>query len=196
MKEALCRTDVQTQHDVDNEKEITIHKCGLSAGVFVAPALAFAFTFLLAVLLKFHRPLGVTQDDVWMALILVLAADTILFVARFAAYDTGEIRLTNRKLKAKLGPWNEVELAINAIESVELYESLLDDGTVIVIPKTGLPLVVSHVPSPELLYNKILDLQEEKQAKRIPFVHAGRGEFCSSGRGGLLPNIDSSEYQN
>jgi hypothetical protein len=171
MREALCRTDVQTQHAVDDGNETTIHKCGLSAGVFVAPALAFAFTFLLAVLLKFHRPLGVTQDDVWMALLLVLAADTILFVIRFVAYDTGEIRLINRRLQAKLGPWNEVELDINAIDSVELYESALgDDGTIIVIPKSGSPLVLSHVPSPELLYNHILDQQEKAQSRKTPLA--------------------------
>jgi len=171
MREALCRTDVQTQHAVDHGNETTIHKCGLSAGVFVAPALAFAFTFLLAVLLKFHRPLGVTQDDVWMALLLVLAADTILFVVRFVAYDTGEIRLTNRRLQAKLGPWNEVELDVNAIDSVELYESALgDDGTIIVIPKSGSPLALSHVPSPELLYNHILDQQEKAQSRKTPLA--------------------------
>jgi len=171
MREALCGTDVQTQPDIDHRNEITIHKCGLSAGVFVAPALAFAFTFLLAVLLKFHRPLGVTQDDVWMALLLVLAADTILFVARFVAYDTGEILLTNRTLKAKLGPWNSVEVDVIAIESVELYESALgDDGTIIVIPKSGSPLVLSHVPSPELLYNHILDQQEKIQSRKTPLA--------------------------
>jgi hypothetical protein len=171
MRETLYGTDVQTQHDVDHGNEITIYKCGLSAGVFVAPALAFAFTFVLAVLLKFHRPLGVTQDDVWMALLLVLAADTMLFVARFVAYDTGEIRLTNRKLKAKLGPWNEIELDVNAIDSVELYESALgDDGTIIVIPKAGSPLVLSHVPSPELLYNHILDQQQKAQSRKTPLA--------------------------
>jgi hypothetical protein len=171
MREALCRTGVQTQHAVDDGNETTIHKCGLSAGVFVAPALAFAFTFLLAVLLKFHRPLGVTQDNVWMAIFLVLAADTLLFVARFVAYDRGEIRLTNRKLQAKLGPWNDVELDVNAIDSVELYESALgDNGTIIVIPKSGSPLVLSHVPSPELLYNHILDQQEKTQSRTAPLA--------------------------
>ncbi len=170
MTEPLYGTDVQMQEHVDRGNEITLFKCGLSPGVFVAPALAFAFTFLLALLLKFHRPFGVAQDDVWIALLLVLAADTALFVSCFVAYDTGEIRLTNRKLKAKLGWGDHVELDTNAIECLELYESILGDGTILVITKAGSPLVLSHVPSPELLYNRILDQQEQTQWKQAPFA--------------------------
>ena len=170
MTQPLYGTDVQMQQDVHSGNEITLFKCGLSAGIFVAPALAFAFTFLLAVLLKFHRPFGVTQEDAWVTLFFVLAADTVLFVWCFVAYDTGEIRLTNRKLKAKLGCGDHVELDINAIECVELYESILGDGTILVITKAGSPLVLSHVPSPELLYNRILDQQEKTQWKQAPFA--------------------------